>query len=104
MIARTWSGKTRSRDAERYLEYLHETGLREIGSTPGNRGVWVLRRLDGGEAEFLLISLWDSIDSIRAFTGPSPEKARYYPEDDAFLLGKSENVDHFEIAFSSDAR
>src|SRR5436190_18446542 len=29
-------------------------------SIPGNRGVWVLRRVYAGKAEFTLISLWDS--------------------------------------------
>ena len=60
MIARTWRGATRAQDADRYLEYLNATGLREYRETPGNQGVLALRRLDGDRAEFLLITLWDS--------------------------------------------
>lgn len=37
MIARTWRGWTRSRDVEPYVEYLRETGVKELRGTPGNR-------------------------------------------------------------------
>lgn len=102
MLARMWGGKTRKIHAEEYLDYLKKTGLKEYASTPGNRGVRVLRRLREDQVEFLLISMWDSLDSIRAFAGPEPDRACYYPEDDRYLLEKTEMVDHFEIVFDSD--
>ncbi len=84
MIARTWSGRTKREHSEAYLKVVLETGLTDIPQTPGNRGAWLLRREDGHEAEFFLISLWDSFESIGAFAGPDVDKARYYPEDDAY--------------------
>jgi heme-degrading monooxygenase HmoA len=57
----------------------------------------VLRRVVGGEAHFLLVSLWNSLESVRAFAGSDPEKARYYPEDDSFLLEKEPHVTHYEV-------
>ena len=97
MIARTWSGRTKLEHAEAYLQVVRETGLTDIPRTPGNQGAWLLRREDGDEAEFLLVSLWDSFDSIRAFAGPDVEKARYYPEDDPYLLEKAETIVHYEV-------
>ncbi len=41
--------------------------------------------------------------SIRAFAGADVDRACYYPEDDRYLLNKSETVDHFEIVFDSHA-
>lgn len=38
MIARVWRGWTAASDADRYLDYLEETGLREYRATAGNRG------------------------------------------------------------------
>jgi len=61
MIARTWRGATRAQDADRYVEYLNATGLREYRATPGNQGVLALRRVHGERAEFLLIMLCDSM-------------------------------------------
>ena len=44
MIARTWRGWTRREDADAYVEYLRETGLKEYRATPGNLGAHLLRR------------------------------------------------------------
>lgn len=60
MIARIWRGVAREADKDTYFEYLQETGLKEYASIPGNRGVWVLRRVFDGRAEFTLISHWES--------------------------------------------
>jgi hypothetical protein len=67
MIARIWRGRTRESDQNTYFEYLQVTGWKDYASIPGNRGVWVLRRVYDGKAEFTLISLWDSWDTIKAF-------------------------------------
>ena len=47
--------------------------------------------------EFLLISLWESMEGIREFAGPDPERAVYYPEDKEFLLELEPNVTHYDI-------
>ena len=97
MIARIWRGFTREADKDNYFTYLQETGLKEYAATPGNRGVWVLRRVREGKAEFLLLSLWESYDAIRAFAGPDYQNAVYYPEDERFLLEKEPHVANYEI-------
>ncbi|PYX09323.1 MAG: hypothetical protein DMG88_06620 [Acidobacteria bacterium] len=97
MIARIWRGRTRESERDTYFEYLQATGLKDYASIPGNRGVWVLRRVYGGSAEFTLISLWDSWDAIKAFAGPEFGKAIYYPEDKKFLLELDPNVTHYEV-------
>ncbi len=100
MIARIWRGRTRESDQNSYFEYLQRTGLKDYASIPGNRGVWVLRRVYEGEAEFTLISLWDSWDAIKAFAGSEYEKAVYYPEDTKLLLELEPNVTHHEVLHS----
>jgi len=97
MIARIWRGFARESDKDTYFDYLQKTGLPEYAAVPGNRGVWVLRRVAEGKAEFTLISLWDSWDAIRAFAGPDCEKAVYYPEDRKFLFELEPNVKHYEV-------
>jgi len=97
MIARIWRGFARESDKDTYFDYLQKTGLPEYAAVPGNRGVWVLRRVAEDKAEFTLISLWDSWDAIRAFAGPDCEKAVYYPEDRKFLLELEPNVKHYEV-------
>ena len=97
MIARIWRGTVRAPDAEAYYDYLHKTGLAEYARTPGNRGVYALRRLAEDQCEFLLLTLWDSWEAIHAFAGPDCENAVYYPEDDKFLVDRGPRVTHYEL-------
>ena len=97
MIARIWKGVTLAAKADEYLDYLKATGLKEYRATDGNRGVWVLRRLQDDQAEFTLISLWESWESIRRFAGEEIERAVYYPEDQRYLLALDPSVVHYEV-------
>lgn len=101
MIARRWIGETLESDADAYAEYLQETGVKEIRSTSGNRGVYILRRVHDGRTEFVFISLWDTLDSIKAFAGPDYERAVYYPEDKKFLLKLDPLVTHYDVLVGS---
>jgi heme-degrading monooxygenase HmoA len=83
--------------ADDYHAFLRRVALPGYAGTPGNRGAIVLRRADGDVAHFLLTSFWDSPDAIRAFAGDDIERARYYPEDDDFLLEKEPTVTHYEV-------
>ena len=97
MIARQWHGRVRAADADAYYTYLLQTGLMDYRSTPGNHGVQVFRRREGDVVHYLLTTLWDSWDSIRAFAGDDVEQARYYPEDTRYLLELEPTVTHFEV-------
>jgi heme-degrading monooxygenase HmoA len=97
MIVRIWHGVTAATKAEEYLDYLGQTGVPDYRATEGNRGVYVLRRIEGDRAHFLTLSLWESLEAIKEFAGPDPERARYYPEDEEFLLGFEPTVEHYEI-------
>jgi len=103
VIARIWRGWTRSEDAESYADYIEMTGLAEYAATPGNRGAWLLHRLDGDRAEFLAVSLWESRDSIATFAGEDIETAVFYPEDDRFLIDRETKSVHYEVTLPPDA-
>ncbi|MEP6993611.1 MAG: antibiotic biosynthesis monooxygenase [Acidobacteriota bacterium] len=98
MIARLWHGAVPAAKGDAYMRYLEKTGIPDTKATPGNRGVYVFRRREGDAEHFLFTSLWESREAIGAFAGPDVEKARYYPEDAAFLLEVEPNVTHYEVA------
>jgi len=79
MIARTWHGRVVTDKADAYLNYLKRTGLHDFRATPGNMGVYVLRRDEGGITHYMVTTLWTSMDSVKSFAGDDPTKARYYP-------------------------
>jgi heme-degrading monooxygenase HmoA len=97
-IARTWRGRTRAQDLDAYTAYLEATGVPALRGTPGNERVLILRRVVGDEAEFWVISLWRDMASISAFAGTHPSRARYFPEDERFLLEMTPDVVHYKVA------
>ena len=66
MIARTWHGAVRSEDAERVSPVPARHRPSGLQRAAGNRGVYVFRRVEGDVAHFLLLTLWESWDAIRA--------------------------------------
>ena len=66
MIARIWHGKTKASDATAYLEYLFKSGIPAYRATRGNKGAWVLRRMENDGAHFITLSFWESREAIAA--------------------------------------
>lgn len=97
MIARIWHGVTPAAKADAYYDYLEESGVKEYRETKGNLGVFVLRKVAHDRADFVLVTLWDSTDSIRRFAGEDLEKARYFPKDREFLLEFEPKVAHYDV-------
>ena len=95
-ITRVWHGATRAEDADRYLHFLQEKGVQDYLRTPGILDVRIGRRVEGDKAHFWTVSVWKDLDSIKAFAGCPVDKARYYPEDEGFLLEFEPTVLHYE--------
>src|SRR5258706_14604317 len=86
LIVRVWHGLTREALADQYLQHVKRTGIPAYRAVPGNQGAFVFRRVSNGVAEFMVISLWDSYEAIRRFTGSADiNTAIYYPEDQRLL-------------------
>ena len=97
MIARMWHGRTKAAHADEYLDYLNRSGIPDYRRTPGNRGAWVFRRIEEDDAHFITLTFWESRESIRAFAGDNIDVARYYPEDQRYLLEFEPGVVHYEV-------
>jgi heme-degrading monooxygenase HmoA len=97
MIARTWHGVTSLAKADEYLRLMRSVAVPDYQAIAGNRGVYVMRRIEGETAHFLLLTLWDSEDAIRQFAGEEIEKAKYYDFDPAYLLELEPTVTHYEV-------
>ena len=97
MIARIWHGKTNSKDFEAYTEFLKKVAIPDYQKTKGFKGLSFLRQIKGDEGHFTLITYWEDWEVIKNFAGEDVEKAKYYPEDDDFLLEFEEHVQHYEV-------
>lgn len=97
MILRLWRAQIIMVKADAYLKYQLEVGPPGYRSVDGNKGILVLSRSLGELYEIAMMTLWESLDSIRQFAGDPPDRARYYNRDSEFLLDPPDKVDHFEV-------
>ncbi|HEC11488.1 MAG TPA: antibiotic biosynthesis monooxygenase [Acidimicrobiales bacterium] len=97
MIARIWRGEVPLDRSEEYLTRMREVALPDYRSTEGNRGAYVLHREHEDRAEFLMLTFWESLESIKAFAGDDVEVAKYYDFDAEVLLEMVPNADHFDL-------
>jgi heme-degrading monooxygenase HmoA len=94
-----WRGQVRSEKATEYADIVERTGMAGYRRTPGNQGAQLLTRdLGDGRTEIITLSWWSSLDDIKAFAGDDIEVAKYYPEDDEYLLDRDPSVAHFDVA------
>jgi heme-degrading monooxygenase HmoA len=101
MIVRIWRGWVATETRDDYVNYIVGTGLREYRETPGNLGAQMLTRDVGdGRTEVLTVSWWVSIESIRRFAGDDIELAKFYPQDEGYLIERETTVTHYDAASS----
>ena len=97
MIARIWKGKTKIDLADQYTQFMKDRALPDYEATTGFIKLSFLRREDKGIAYFDLITYWENMEAIKNFAGDDVEKAKYYPEDQDYLLDFPEKVIHYEV-------
>lgn len=96
MITRIWHGETKKEDADIYLTCDRQTGLKDYISIPGNISAKILRKIENDICHLYTVTEWDNIESIKKFAGEDCEMARYYPEDEKYLLEFEEKAAHYE--------
>ena len=100
VIARTWRGTATSEKADGYCRHFMTNVVPHLKEIAGHEGASLLRRQVGGEVEFLAVTLWDSMESIRAFAGRNPDVAVVEPEARAVLTTFDEAVHHYEVVYT----
>ena len=97
MVTRIWHGTTPTSKSDEYLHLMRTVALPDYRSTPGNKGAYALRRIDGDAAHFLMVTFWESEEAIRAFAGDDISVAKYYDFDKDFLLELEPCSMHYEM-------
>ena len=100
MIGRLWHGWTTTGNADAYGALLQSTVIPGIDRVEGFRGAYVLRRDAGAEVEFVTLTLFESLDAVRAFAGDDDELAKVSPEARTLLSRFDERAAHFEVVSS----
>jgi hypothetical protein len=101
MIVRMWHGKVPAPKAGAYREFLNARAVPDYRSVEGNLSVHILERSEGVVTHFITLTFWKGIESIKAFAGEDVTVAKYYPEDQDFLLEFEPHVIHYEVVGQS---
>lgn len=97
MIVRAWRGHAAAGESQAYPKHLLRSVRPKLEQLAGFRGLYLLRRRGPEEIEFLVLTLWDSMDAVRAFAGDQPEVAVVAPEARAALVRFDDTVNHYEV-------
>ena len=100
MIARLWHGYCRPEHADAYEAMLKPELLPGISMKKGYRGSHLMRRDAGGEVEFITILFWDSMDDLKAVTGPDYETAVIPEARRQYLARFDAKATHFDVPAS----
>jgi heme-degrading monooxygenase HmoA len=96
-IIRMWRGEVSLDKADAYEALMQRIAAPDYRSVEGLLAFYFTRRDLDDKAEFLLITHWQSLTAIKNFAGDNPLKAKYYPQDQAYLLAFPEQVEHFKV-------
>lgn len=103
MIVRMWRGQATVANAEAYERFVTTKVFAALPAISGHRGAYLLKRaIDrSGEVEFIAVTLWESLASIRGFAGDDIGRAVVEPEARAVLSSFDDVVRHFELAHAA---
>ncbi len=97
MIARVWRGITSLSKSDQYLEYLKRVVLTGYQAVEGNQGAFIFRNVQGELVYFLLLTIWDSCDSLTQFADPNLEIAKQAPDVQKFLIAFESVATQYEV-------
>lgn len=95
-IGRMWHGVASKQHLPRILEHLTVTRLRGSLSAKGNLGGVLLSHEANGAAELFVLTLWESEEAIRGFSGENIHAPAYRPGDEKYVLAQEPFVKLFD--------
>jgi heme-degrading monooxygenase HmoA len=100
VIARVWRGWTAAGDADAYERFLRTELFPDVARLEGFGGAHILRRPGAdGEVEFVTVTLFASLDAVRAFAGEDYETPVIEPEAQRLLSRYEDRAVHYDSVF-----
>ena len=99
MICRLWRGWTTPDNADAYEAVVRRQVIPGIEARriPGFRSIDLIRRERDHDVEFMTLMWFDSLDSVKAFTGEDYDVAHVPPAAQAVLADFDRRSAHYEV-------
>lgn len=96
-IMRVWYGTAESEYADAYSSHVKNDIFPLFSNMRGNLGAKVLRRDVDEGVEFAVITVWDSIESIKEFAKDDIDKAVVAEVAQPYFIRYDKHVSHFAV-------
>jgi len=96
-MSRHWRGIAKPEEADHYIHHLRSDTFPELARIEGFIKASILRRPVGEGTEFLIVTIWQSIEAIHKFAGESANTAVVPPSVQAMMVDYDREVAHYEI-------
>ena len=103
MITRLWHGWATHENADAYENLLRTKILPGIHRVDGFKGAYLLRKDAEDDVEFITLTLFESMDAVRAFAGEDYEIAVVPPEARQLLLKFDQKARHYQTVVQLDS-
>ena len=97
MIQRHWKGLAKRGEVKNYIRHLETETFPLISAISGFVKASILQRSTGDGVEFLIVTIWESMEAIRKFAGDDPEAAVVPGVVKGMMLSWEERVKHYEV-------
>jgi heme-degrading monooxygenase HmoA len=98
MISRIWKGIAKPGEADDYIDHLRTDTFPKLSGIDGFVSASILKRAVDKGTEFLIITVWESMEAIKSFAGANPEVAVVPAVVQAMMVDYDRQVRHYEVA------
>jgi heme-degrading monooxygenase HmoA len=102
MVVRLWSARTTQVRFPDYLRHFKEHVLPRLREVEGFLEARVMSQSDGVVVQFIVETLWSSLEAIDRFAGPVREDAVIADEALDLLTSYDRRVRHYQVDLSVD--
>jgi heme-degrading monooxygenase HmoA len=97
MISRHWIGVARPGETDHYVDHLKNDTFPRLMRIKGFISASILTRTVDHGTEFLIVTVWESMEAIKQFAGEAADIAVVPPEVQAMMVAYDRNVRHYEV-------
>ena len=97
MISRHWKGIAKPGEADNYIEHLRTDTFPKLSKIKGFISASILKRTVRQGTEFLIITVWESIESIERFAGATADVAVVPGVVQTMMIEYDRIVRHYEV-------
>src|SRR5688500_8481017 len=97
MIQRHWKGIAKFEEADNYVNHLLEETFPKLKTMEGFISASILKRAVVNGSEFLIITVWESYESIKQFAGAQTDSAVVPDSVKEMMVEFDSHVSHYSV-------